>query len=103
MRPEDIHVGDVLRIRQWDDMAEEFGLSPDCEIMCAYTFTEEMRELCGRTFTVTAVHEYSSAPRKYEAEEPDFDHWLISADMLEPLNEEITPVDPDTLFGFLLS
>ena len=104
MREEDIRIGDVLRIRQWEDMEAEFGVSPDGDIPCADTFTEYMRELCGRTFTVKAVHEYPSARSDYDAEEPEFDRWLISADMLEPVtpDEEITPVEPDSLFGFLL-
>lgn len=26
MRDEEIHIGDVLRIREWDDMTNEFGM-----------------------------------------------------------------------------
>lgn len=29
MRDEDIHIGDVLRVRQWEDMAAEYGTTDD--------------------------------------------------------------------------
>lgn len=105
MRQEDIRVGDVLRIRRWEDMEAEFGLNEIGEILCADTFTPHMKELCGMTFTVKRIHEYPTAASDYDAEEPEFDRWLISADMLEPVtdNEEIEPENPDALFGFLLS
>lgn len=47
-------VGDVLRVRQWDDMANEFGYTNPChdEIKCLDIFVEEMKYLCGKTFTV---------------------------------------------------
>ena len=32
MRDEDIHIGDVLRIRQWCDLVDEFGLDEDGKI-----------------------------------------------------------------------
>ena len=70
----------MLRIRQWDDMAEEFGITIDGDIDCLYTFTEPMRKLCGMTFTVESVYETYLEP-----EEDGFDRWTFSADMLEPI------------------
>ena len=50
-----VHVGDKVRIRAWDDMVEEFGLDDDDEIPCRATFIEDMREYCGREYTVDSV------------------------------------------------
>lgn len=105
MRDEDIRVGDVLRIRRWEDMEAEFGLTEDGEIPCVDTFTPYMRDLCGMTFTVRSVNTYDNLNNDYEAKEPGFGKWIISADMLEPFAEDETvePESPDSLFGFLLS
>ena len=39
-------VGDVVRIRQWDDMFEEFGGDKE-RVLCKYTFTRQMSVSCG--------------------------------------------------------
>ena len=48
-----LKVGDKVTIRQWDDMAEEFGVDCHGDIECEATFTSEMRKYCGKTFTIT--------------------------------------------------
>lgn len=59
MRLEDIRVGDVLRIRDWDDMALEFGEKDGNQgkIILTYLacFITPMKYLCGRTFTVSDI------------------------------------------------
>lgn len=47
------NVGDRVTIRQWDDMAAEFGLNVfgDIKVPKAY-FTEPMRKYCGKTLTI---------------------------------------------------
>lgn len=75
--------GDVCRIREWDDMAEEFGEDEELnEILCEFTFTDAMRYLCGKTFTVKRV-----SGGQYFSEEHIETGYLrtysISADMLE--------------------
>lgn len=113
MREEFIHVGDVLRVREWEDMAAEFGINTNGNIDPRYeeygrtsveTFYKRMRDLCGKTFTVAKIHRYSNFIDDYVAEEPEFESFSIEAWMLEPTtpNEEIVPEEPDTLFGFLL-
>lgn len=53
-------VGDRVRIRQWDDMVKEFGLTDRGYIpftkTCATTFTDTMKYLCGRTATITSIN-----------------------------------------------
>ena len=41
-------VGELVRIRQWDDMAKEFGLTMLGSISCQCCFTDEMKPLCGK-------------------------------------------------------
>ena len=45
-------VGDRVVIREWDDMAAEFGVDSDNDINCRMTFIEPMRYYCGQTATV---------------------------------------------------
>ena len=40
-------VGDVVRIRSWEDMEAEFGVDEDGNIPCKYNFTDFMRNMCG--------------------------------------------------------
>lgn len=123
MRDEEIKIGDRLRVRQWEDMAAEYGLTRSGFIKAEIeredengillksneTFTDEMRALCGHTFTVSEINRYNSFINDYDAEEPEFDDWVIEAWMLEPdvgsvdSDEELKPEEPDGLFGFLLS
>ena len=51
------HVGDRVTIRQWDDMAAEFGLDVfgDIKVSKAY-FTEPMRKYCGKTLTIVHIN-----------------------------------------------
>lgn len=48
------HVDDQVTIRQWDDMAAEFGLNECGSIAVPQSFTREMEQYCGKTFTIRA-------------------------------------------------
>lgn len=99
MRYEDIKIGDRLRVREWEDMAEEFGYE-GCDIACDLTFTQDMEYMCGMPFTVEAI---SSDMRRFFSEEGIEEHWSISADMLEPLEADQSESDEDfqTRFSML--
>lgn len=90
MRDEDIHIGDVLRIRQWDDMANEFGVNAPGSIDCRCCFITSMIYMCGKQFTVSNI--YNNCGTTYHsAEGVEYNYdvaWNISADMLEPYIEE---------------
>lgn len=116
MRDVDIHAGDVLRVRRWEDMEAEYGLNRDGDIgnkderddkgrMSEEIFTSLMRPLCGKTFTVSEIHTYMTMVNDYRAEEPEFAGFVFEAWMLEPLpcDEKLEPMEPDALFGFLLA
>ena len=82
----EFQVGDVCRIRQWDDMAAEFGLKSNGNIKCLATFTDGMRHLCGKLFTIISKDEDSHI---YYTDDSLFDDWIITDDMLElAINQE---------------
>lgn len=51
------NIGDEVTIRQWDDMAAEFGLNRFGSIFVPESFTKEMKRYCGKTFTITRIEE----------------------------------------------
>ena len=50
-------VGDRVVVRDWDDMEKEYGVNKWGDIAKDSQFTSNMKNLCGRTATVTAVKE----------------------------------------------
>lgn len=53
----DFKVGDRVVVRDWDDMAKEYGTYDGSgTIKCPNGFTVTMKHLCGRTATVTDVN-----------------------------------------------
>lgn len=89
MKDEDIHIGDVLRIRQWDDMVDEFGLNSYGYIECSGVFATNMKYLCGKQFTVSSI-EYGTYYSDERVERNSLGRmiWRITADMLEPSEED---------------
>lgn len=50
------NVGDIVRVKDWDVLVKEFGYNEcgyDIETPCY--FLEEMKEFCGKTFTISEV------------------------------------------------
>lgn len=45
MRDEDVHIGDTVRVRQWDDMKNEFGTDQNGNINCIRPITPRHAEL----------------------------------------------------------
>lgn len=55
------NIGDKVTIRQWDDMASEFGLNVFGDIKVPKAcFTEPMRKYCGKTLTIVRKNHYLS-------------------------------------------
>ena len=49
-----IKEGNIIKIRQWDDMEEEYGYSSfEGAILCKFLFNDFMKELCGKEFKIT--------------------------------------------------
>ena len=91
-------VGDQIRIRQWDEMEQEFGLNFLGQIKVTFIFIREMIELCGETGIITSIEQTPSGPKFVI----DFDNNVrysslsYSADMLEYIAK---PPDPDPMPG----
>ena len=86
-------VGDKVRIREWDDMVAEFGLEEDNEIPCRATFIEDMREYCGREYTIDGIYGEDSDSCLVTFAEPDAPSgYTWSSDMIQiscPLEDKI--------------
>lgn len=89
MRDEDIHIGDILLVRQWDDMVREFGVNEDGYIETNIGFGKSARALCGKQFTVIneSVDTYGKIYKGAFNGEVFPTHWF-TADELEPLPDE---------------
>lgn len=72
--------GQRVRIRQWDDMAREFGYGSGGSIPCEASFIDDMRYLCGQEFTIETIYDGN---RVNFVENNDFNY---SLDMIEPLS-----------------
>lgn len=41
-------IGDMVEIRSWEDMENQYGLDEDGDINCPGIFTKDMSDLCGK-------------------------------------------------------
>ncbi len=74
-------VGDKVRVRQWDDMAREFGIDKYGDIdMGNILFSKAMKQYCRKVFTINDI----SDDRYYVGEAPMYG-W--TDDMLEPIEQ----------------
>ena len=73
--------GNIIKIRQWDDMEEEYGLVGIGSINCECTFTNNMRSLCGSEIKINEkmVEDF----KKYSYFLTDSKAYSISTDMIE--------------------
>lgn len=106
----DIHVGDALIVRDWDDMVREFGSQYDSYwdrddthqnnvIPCKCTFVWPMKVACGMEVVVTRVEgEFVSLHSLGEDPDNIIKNYNWSADMLRPCDE--IPYDPPTESAF---
>ena len=76
-----IKEGNVIKIRQWDDMEEEYGLIGIDSINCECAFTDNMRNLCGSEIKINEkmVEDF----KKYKYFFADSKTYSISTDMIE--------------------
>ena len=81
MENREFHVGDLVCIRQWEDMKREFGLQGNGAIDCQYTFTESMRQHCGDEVVLKAVYEDGEV--EFFDEFHDYEGYMWSTDMIE--------------------
>ena len=94
-----IKEGNVVRIREFDDMKREFGVSYErgnscfdpgiLVINCREKYTEDMRKYCGETIKINENMERSF--NKYGVF--SYKGHAISTDMLEPYEEELDVIN----------
>lgn len=118
MRDEDIHVGDILKIREFNDMANDnnvIEISTDAEnrvtdiqFKSGVYFNPAMKSLCGKEFAVSSCDRVCCIDKlvtRYNSMNGIEDGWTITADMLEPFDSkddgEITVSSEEDLMSFL--
>lgn len=92
MKDDEIHVGDVLRVRQWDDMVREFGIYADGYIRIANkstNFSPSMRRYCGQIFTVDQQYKSGIHGFSYKCKEKSgIQNFFVCSEMLEPVDSD---------------
>ena len=87
MRGDIFNVGDLVRVRDWDDMDAEFGRCKHVKrnINCEGIFSEGMRGICGLEAEITKVipNYDGRGYTVYETTSVSINCWVITADMLE--------------------
>lgn len=93
-------IGDTVQIRQWDDMAAEYGILPSGCIYPEYeddmrgniaVFNRAMKSLCGQTFIVENVIGYVLYGHMTQ--------WTITSKMVELIDDNVA--DSSELNNFL--
>lgn len=94
-----IKEGNIVKVRQWDDMEEEFGVSYErghcfydaCKVIinCSKKFIEEMKEYCGKTIKINE----KMAKKFNECGYFYYEGYMFSTDMLEPYEEELDVIN----------
>lgn len=87
------NVGDEVTIRQWDDMAAEFGLNESGEIKVPKFFTEPMKQYCGQTLPIVYVRHH--APPTFDSYYLDGSSRIFSSPMFE--QSKLQSVPPSSL------
>ena len=81
-----LQVGDLVRIRDYEEMKNEFGVDYAGDIKCLAYFTEEMKYLCGKEFEVTKI--YSRENGKFLVDGLSERRYNISSDMIEVIRTQ---------------
>ena len=91
-----IKEGNIIKIRQWDDMEEEYGLIGIDSINCECAFTDNMRNLCGSEIKINKkmVEDF----KKYKYFFADSKTYSISTDMIEYIKTTDDIIIKDTVF-----
>ena len=76
-------VGELVRIRQWDDMEKEFGLDAGGDINCRLQFVQSMKYLCGKYAEITKNHDDGRVILRFFNCEKENTCWAFHTDMIE--------------------
>ena len=91
-----IKEGNIIKIRQWDDMESEYGLIGIDSINCECAFTDNMRNLCGSEIKINKkmVEDF----KKYKYFFADSKTYSISTDMIEYIKTTDDIIIKDMVF-----
>lgn len=86
-------VGDKVRVRQWDDMVEEFGINEGGSINCLWHFVDGMKKFCSEIATIIGF-DYAPNNRdrvylRFNNEKLNENDWAFSTDMIEPYTPRV--------------
>ena len=85
-----IKEGNIVKVRQWDDMGEEFGITLNGTVIdCFKKFTEYMKSYCGETIKIDEDMEKKFNEYGYFY----YEGCMFSTDMLEPYEEELDVIN----------
>ena len=88
MSNNDFKVGDIVQVRFWEDMEEEFGLNGLGSINCRAGFTKTMRNICGTVVQINHIEPTGEMifDLTYETKNKDiFRSFCITNDMIRRL------------------
>ena len=67
-----------VRIKEWLELAENYGIDEDGDINCYCSFTTEMKEYCGKIFEVYDTEGIKGF---------EYDGWLFSSETYEVIEK----------------
>lgn len=76
-------VGELVRIRQWDDMAKEFGTTASGSVDCHYYFALDMKPLCGKYAEIREIRDDGKVSLRFFNCEKETTCWEFHTDMVE--------------------
>lgn len=76
-------VGELVRIRQWDDMEKEFGTDGYGSVACNYCFIYAMKPLCGKYAEIVSLDKDGRVALKFFNCDDLNTNWAYSTDMIE--------------------
>lgn len=96
-----IRVGDMIRIRDWDDMKAEFGeYYGGIAVTDATLFVPSMKNFCGQEFTVRGFYTDRREPICIDFEGKE--DWRFTPQMCKVVTDQVefNPLEFDKLLGF---
>ena len=76
-------VGELVRIRQWDDMVKEFGTRSTGSVNCRCHFTVGMKPLCGKYAEIKELCVDDIVFLRFFNCDDSVENWNYSTDMIE--------------------
>lgn len=105
MRDEDIQIGDIVRIRSWDDMVSEFGISTLGNIPIPQKitdFTSSMKRYCGKVFTVKNTYRGVGYVTGYKFKgRSRINRYFVTSEMLERYEESFDVASDEEIANLL--